>query len=283
MKKIFLTGATGFIGKKLVEKINGKYKIACLVRKTSNVELLKEKNIELVIGDLLEKESFIDGLNNADVVIHLAISHNKGNEKLNFEGSKNIIEACKEKKVKKLIYISSMAVKREIMDDYGKTKLKVEEVIKKSGLNYTILRPSMIYDEKNLGLIGKSLGIPLIIPIIGNGKYKINPIYADDVVDSIIKSIENKKSNKNEYDIAGQESLSFNEIVEVCKKQFKIRKVVVHVPLSLCILMFKFIPIVSVEAIKGINQDTSANIDNLKKDLNIKPINFIEGIKNVNL
>jgi len=283
MNRIFLTGATGFIGRELINKINGKYKITCLVRKTSDIEDLKKYAVNFIEGDMLDKNSFEMSQDSIDIVIHLATSHIGGNEQLNLQGSNNIIEFCKEKKIKRIIYISSMAVKRDILDEYGAIKLQIEELIKQSGLDYTILRPSMIYSNKNLGIITKTFNFPFIIPIIGNGHYRINPVYIDDLIKAIEKSIESKVPIKKEYDIAGGESMSFNELVKISMIRFKMKKLIIHIPLKLCILIFKIVPIVSVEAIKGINQDTNADISSLKKDLKIIPISFREGVKNVNI
>ncbi|MFA5173806.1 MAG: NAD(P)H-binding protein [Candidatus Pacearchaeota archaeon] len=282
-EKIFLTGGTGFIGKELLPLISKNNKVKCLIRKGSNIESINNFKINCVFGDLMDKESFSSHLNKKDIVIHLATSHEKGKEDKSFICSRNLIEVCKDKKIKKFIFISSMAANRKSLDDYGKSKLKIEELIKNSGLDYIILRPSIIYNENNLSLIGKSLkSIPFIIPIIGNGKYKMNPVHIKDVVKSINATIRTQQKNKI-YDIAGAKNISFNEIIEICKKRFKIKKLKVHIPISLVLLICKFIPLLSPEAIKGVNEDTQADITELKKDLSINPISFEEGIKNANI
>lgn len=274
---VFLTGATGFLGRELVRRISKKHRITCLVRRTSEIRELEKLNLEIVYGDMLKKDS-IKIPAKTDAVIHLATSHIPGNEKLNILGTKNLIELCKGKH---FIYVSSMAVKRKTLDDYGKTKLKIEELIKKSGLRYIILRPSVIYSKNDLSLIGKSLKIPFIIPIIGNGRYKMNPVYIEDMIKAIEKSLEMKKPGI--YDVAGARNIEYNAIIRACKNQFGIKKPVLHLPISLCVLIFRFFPIISVEAIKGISEDTNADISKMVKDMNLKPLDFYEGIKNVNL
>jgi len=285
--KILITGATGFIGERLIPEISEDYDLSCLVREQSGSKTNKLKNskVKIVLGDLLKKQDLLDALEiKIDLVIHLATSHASGKENSNFIGSKNLIEACKERGVKKIIFLSSMAVKRKVLDEYGGTKLEIESLIKKSGLKYTILRPSIIYSENNLSLVGKSLkSIPFFIPVIGNGKYKLDLIYIKDVVKSIRLCLENSKTINKTYDIAGGEKLSFNQIVRICKKQFNIKKTIIKIPIWLCLIIFKFYPIVSIGATKGIYEDTNAEISSMKKDLKIVPVKFSEGIKNVNL
>ena len=279
--KIIITGATGFIGNRLVSKIDKKNKIIAFVMKSSKIDNLKKLGAEIRYGNLLNKDSVFKAIKNADAVIHLATSHLVGNEKGNIIGTKNLIEACKKNKIRKIIFISSMATKRKSMDDYGKGKLEIEKMIKSSGLKYVILRPSIIYSEDNLSLIGKNLKLPFVIPIIGSGRYKLNPVYIEDVAEAILRATENKKSEGKEYDVAGAENISYNEIIKICKERFKIKKLVFHIPLFMAALLFRFIPMASVKSIKGIEENTNADISGLRKDLNIIPTNFREEIKNV--
>lgn len=283
LKKVFIIGGTGFIGSRLSRKLAGKYETVCLV-KEEDKDKLRDLNVEIKVGDMFNKHSIERAIENVDVVIHLASSHLKGKEELNLVGSKNIIESCKKKKVNKIVFISSMATKRKILDDYGKTKLKIEELVKKSGLKYTILKPTMVYSEDNLSQIGRSLKmLPFIIPIVGDGNYEMNPVYIEDIIDVIEKSIDNIKTDNKSYDVAGGDKLSFNEIIDISRKRFSIKKIVVHFPISLCLIIFRFFPIISLDAIKGIKESTNADITNLKKDFKINPIKFEEGIKNGNL
>jgi len=283
--KILVTGGTGFIGKNLVPKLTKNHDVLCLVRNEISSSYLKNFGAKLALGDILDKESISNNMENADIVIHLATSHSHGKEDFNLIGSKNIIEICEKNKVKKFIFISSMATKRKILDSYGKSKLKIERIIKDSNLNYTILRPTMIYSNKDLSLIGKCLkAIPFIIPIIGEGKYKLDPVYLEDVTEAIALCINNNKKTINKsYDISGGEKLTFNNIIKICEKKFNIKKIIIHIPIKFCLILFKIVPIISQEALRGINEDTNADITSLKNDLNISPIKFSEGIKNVNL
>lgn len=285
MKKVLVVGATGFLGTKLIPELIKKYDVTCMIRKKDSNKLLNLKNkIKITTGDMLNKESVERSLKKIEVVIHLATPHVKGKNEFNFIGSKNIVESCKKFNVKKIIFISSMAVKRKKLDEYGKIKLRIEKLIENSGLNYVIIRPSMIYDENNLSLIGTSIkSFPFIIPVIGNGNYKLNPVYINDVVKTICKVTDNEKSLNKIYDIAGPEKLSFNEIINICKKQFKIKKIIIRIPIIVCLFIFKLIPIISIETIRGINEDTNADTIELEKDTGIKLTNFREGIKNANL
>ena len=282
MKKVLVIGASGFLGKRIVEKLAEKHEITCFILKEEEKQVFQDKEkLKFVIGNILDKDSLLKSARGIDVVIHLATS-SKQNQEFNLRGSENVIEACKKNKCK-IIFISSMAAKRKSLDGYGKMKLKIEELIKDSKLNYIILRPSLVYSEYYLDLIGTSLfAVPFIIPIIGDGKYKISPIFIEDFTEVVKKSVETKINNKK-YDVTSKEKISFNEIIEICKKHFKIKKLNIHVPITVCLLGLKVFPLISKEVIKGIKEDTQADISNLQEELGVNPINFEKGIKNVNL
>lgn len=283
-KNILVTGATGFLGKELIPKITKDYSIRCLVRKTSNITELKKHSLEIVYGNILDKKKMLEITKNIDIVIHLATSHGKEKSNRDIIGSKNLIDASKKNKVKRIIFLSSMAANRRIPDSYGKVKILIENYLKKSGLKYTILRPSIIYSKNNLSIIGKSLFIiPFFIPVIGNGDYKMGPVFIGDIIKSIKKAIENKKSVNKIYEISGREQLSFNELIKISKEELKIKKKIVHIPLSVCKIIFRLIPLVSIESLNTINESSNANIEKLVQELNVNPISFREGIKNVNI
>lgn len=286
MKKarILVIGATGFLGGRLAPEIAKKQDIICLVRKTSNTRLLRKSKIKTILGDMLDKKSVNAALKGIDIVIHLASAHRKDNDEINVTGSRNIINCCKKNRVKRIIFISSMAVERKELDSYGKAKIKIEKMVKKSGLKYTIFRPSMIYSRDNLSLIGRVLKIlPFFIPIVGSGEYKLSPTYIEDLNKIICRAIENKKSVNKTYDVAGPEKLSFNRIILLCKAELKINKRIIHIPAGLCRIILELAPIINPEAIKALNEDTHADISGLERDFKIKLTKFEKGIENAHL
>ncbi|MCW8965855.1 MAG: NAD(P)H-binding protein [Candidatus Pacearchaeota archaeon] len=266
-KNILMTGSTGFVGKKLLDKIGGKYQINTFSGKTR--------------VDLKDKEDVFDITKNKDIVIHLAYSKNYPE---NIIITKNLIEACKKNKIKKILILSSMSAKREKPDKYGKNKLYIEKLIKESKLNYTILRPSIIYGSGSSSfnfIIDYMNKIPFFTPIIGNGKYFIYPIHVNDVIQSIISCIDSEKTNKKEYDIVGRDRIYFIELINMLKKQLKSNKINIYIPIFVCkIISYIFPKIINKENIENLSEDSKPELLEAKKDFNFNPIKFKEGIKN---
>ena len=279
---ILITGATGFVGRNLIESMP-KENIKCLVRSTSNIEFLKKYNVNIVYGDINDKKSLDNALKGIDAVIHLAAYIRGSNKdlfyKVNTEGIKNLIEACKKNKIKRIIMLSSMAVTRKYLDDYGKSKKQAEDLLKNSNLDYTILRPSMIYGKDSNStkhLISYINMLPLIIPIVGNGKFNIQPIYINDVTSVIIKSLDNKTSIGKTYDLLGETRISFNYFIDFISSRLNIKKIKFHIPVSFVLIGISFFRFfyknfpVTKEFIKGMGYDTIGDNSKVKQDLNVK-------------
>lgn len=289
--KILVTGATGFVGKYLVKKlVKEKYKVRCLVRKISNIEYLKKLNLEIVYGDIINKDSIKNAIKDIDVIIHLASIINSKDPNIynvNVRGSQNIIDICKKNKIK-VIYISSTATKNKYLDKYGKTKLEAEKLFLNSNLKTIVLRPGMIYAKDSKGFLHLLKYIkmfPFFIPIIGNGKYNLNLTYIEDLTSTIIKILKKDIFNNKAYDLSSSKQVNFNKLIGVINKQLNIKKIKIHIPILICkiiaILTSKIMehPPITLENIKSTVYGSKTDISNATKDLNYKPINLEEGLK----
>jgi nucleoside-diphosphate-sugar epimerase len=107
---------------------------------------------------------------------------------VNVVGTKNIVEACRKNNAK-LIHVSTVNAIAGIKNAYGRTKELAEEIVVESEIDYVILRCTLIYGKgsPDMEKIIKSVSMP-IVPMIGSGKNKLQPVYVEDVVDAILKS-----------------------------------------------------------------------------------------------
>ena len=260
--KILITGGTGFVGKNLVNALEKDYDIKILSRKKIN-----RKNV--YIGDLFNKDLLLEATK-VDIVVHLA-GISKGNVmKVNSLGTKNLVEACVVNQVEKFIFISSYDAILET--EYGKSKKSAERYLRDSGLNYIILRPTVIYGRGNNKDLDKLINIIkkysfAVIP--GNGEAKLQPLFVDDIVNLIVKIIKSERKKKTYF--VGGEILSFNQIVDtisrvLSKKVKKVRKI--NIPR----FAVRFLN-------KSLLQDKTCKIDEIKKDFDFNPRSFEKGIE----
>ena len=289
---VLVTGATGFLGRHLLKHLAGKKeRVRCLARKTSNVDFIDRKKFDLVFGDITNMQSLLGATKDVSMVINLAASVSGDVRELNsvnVAGTKNLVEACRQNNVKRIIHISSLATTREPLDEYGKTKLEADKMVMESGLKWTILRPTMIYGEGSSAqkmLASYVNAIPFIIPIIGSGNYKVMPVYVEDVCSAIAGAeAAGRQVDGKIYDIAGPDKITFNHMISIFCKELGIRKIMVHIPVPLCLAaakIFSALPGFPLKEsfIKSINHDTRAEPTPAIKDLGFNPVSFEKGIR----
>jgi nucleoside-diphosphate-sugar epimerase len=240
--KILVTGGTGFIGKNLVSYLVKRgHETVCLVRKTSKLDELESMAIPLVFADMLDAGEIdrVFGEVRPDVVYHCAAKvMDKGERELirvNVDGTRNICQACFANGVKRLIYLSSVAVVSgnpgvPIRDDmpykasnsYGRSKAAAERVVvefRKKGLPVAIMRPCMVYGEgephaldRILGLV-RSRRLPLFeVPGMDS---KLNLVYIGNVVQAMYLALERDEALNGTFLVADREVITLKKFLEI--------------------------------------------------------------------
>ncbi len=286
---LFVTGATGFVGQNLMEKlVNEKIKTRCLVRDKSKIS--ESNKVEIIQGDISDKAILYKATQNVETVIHLAavIKSSSADEfiKVNVEGTRNLIEACIKSRVRRIIYVSSLDATLSRTNIYGKTKAMGEDVIRNSGLDYIILRPALIYGKgsKDIGMLSKFIKKYPFIPVVGSGEGRLQPVYIDDICNIIIKLIKSDIRNKT-YSIAGEQKITLNGLIDKIAENFSKKVINIRIPLWLLWLPLKLYGIVitnshiNYESLSLLEQDKICDIDEIKKDFNFKPVSLDDGLK----
>lgn len=286
---ILITGATGFIGENLVKSL-GKEKIRCLVRKNSYVESLKKDNIELLYGDLTDKDSVDKAVEGVDAVIHLAGElrsvRYETNYRINVLGTKNVVDACI-KKDAKLVFTSSIMVTNKERGVYGETKLMAENIVNDAPIKKIILRPTMVYGAGRstfMGVVDYVKKLPLI-PVLGDGESAMQPVFIDDVVLAIKNSIKLKENGV--FDLAGPSSFTFNEFIDMISDELGVERKKFHIPYKLSKFMAVFLsqfmerPPITLQQVLYLNQDENVDIISARRKLGFNPKNFKTNLKGI--
>ncbi|MBN1354160.1 MAG: NAD-dependent epimerase/dehydratase family protein [Candidatus Omnitrophica bacterium] len=289
----FVTGATGFIGKNLIEKLaRDGLLVRCLVRRREDKDLWKYPGVTTFLGDILDKKSLQCATLQTDICIHLASLINSNDtamfERVNVEGMSNIVKACVDNRIKKFIYVSSIDAETNPSSLYGRTKLAAEEILKNSPLCYTILRPTVVYgrgDHKHIASLIDFIKRSPIVPMIGNGEYKRQPVYAGDLISVIKKCAQTGRTDRKIYNIAGPYALSMNEIVRSISAILGKKRIIVHLPLTivkrLCLFLGNWSSFIRdhTQQILSIDKDKVADIGQASEELGFKPLDFNQALK----
>ncbi len=228
-KRIFLAGASGFIGSEIYKELENRgYETICFCRNREKARKVLGDKARIITGDILDKSSY-ENLEFDAVIYAIGIIREKEQrfEDVHHIGVKNLIEVCKRKNVERFILISANGV--EYADTkYFRTKLYGEEELRKSGLIYTIFRPSVVFGENDksinqlINLVLKSF----IVPVIPSGCWQV--IYVKDLAKIIVDSINNERTYYKTYEICGAKCYTIEEIVDMIikisgKKRLKIK------------------------------------------------------------
>ena len=222
---VAVTGANGFVGKN-VRKFLYKNKVHVLGISRKNFAKYPNE-IKVQSKNLLEYQ-LQKKLKNYDGLIHLigigTESSRSTFEQINVDLTKNTIELCKKSGIKKIVYISGLGVSKDSTSSYFASKYNAEQEIINSGLDYTIFRASYIIgktDHLTKSLSNQMKKGTIVIP--GSGKYRLQPIFVEDVAKIILESILEKKFSNKILDLVGPTKINFEDFVKLFSKNMKVK------------------------------------------------------------
>lgn len=288
-RKVFLTGGTGFVGTEILnELVNNKYKVKVLSH--SQKPKVESKLVEVVNDDVRDLDSFIDSVKGCDAIIHLVgiireiLWKGVTFERLHVEATRNMITAAKENKVKRFIYMSANGAKPK-GTKYQTTKYRAEQLVKNSGLTYTIFRPSIIFGEHDdfINRLSRQMRFD-IVPYIGDGNYQLQPVSVKTVAEAFVKSINNKKAFNKIYHFGGPEIYSYKELLNIIAsiKRLKITKIPIPIWfVRVFSTLFGWLPQlpISNEQITMLLEDNICDYEKAKYDLDLVDVHLRESIE----
>jgi len=250
--KTLITGATGFIGRRLLKKLLAEDRdICCLIRNSSNISDLESKGIGFMYGDIKNFSSIQKALNDVDVIYHLAADANPSNYRpyedyeINVIGTENILKAAMDKNsIKKIVFMSSIAAtgpsrdgnlldensKMEPITNYGISKVNAEnianEYYRKYNIPIVIIRPPMVYGIGDKDWIGffqmiKNAGEndrKLFVP--GHHKNLFDFCYVDNLVEGIVLAEKSNETIGKTYFLTDRKTYTIEEILIAVSKAY---------------------------------------------------------------
>lgn len=243
---LLVTGYSGFVGSHLVRGlIQAGYQVKCLARKAPEENVDSSARIIHVQGDVTRRETLAEAVDGVHTIIHLVgIIKEKGLEtfeRVHVEGTANLISAANSAGARRFIYISAIGARHDGVSRYQTSKWYAEELVRSSGLEWMVLRPSVMIGQGGefVRILVDLVSKPPVVPIIGSGQYMLQPLYVGDLVRAIIKSLENDAYWGTVHELGGPKAMTFNGMIEVVKKMLRVNKPVIHIPIPLVSLFVK--------------------------------------------
>jgi NADH dehydrogenase len=241
---ILVTGAAGCLGNQTVKRlVAAERPVRALVRNKAKAAIrLKDvaDRIEIVEGDVTRPASLAPAMEGIGAVIHyVAIAMEKGGttyEAVNYQGTVNVLGAAQAAGVKRFINMSQNGARGDLPYRFLASKGRAQEAVAASDLNWTALRPSAIFGPQDefFNTFARLLKVtPLVFPLIGGGKAEFQPVSVHDVVEAVIRCLDDESTIGAELALGGPEVLTLGEIERRIIEALGAWRLMAPVPVSL--------------------------------------------------
>lgn len=233
--QVFLTGGSGFVGSHILRELaSRRYRIIPLLRAGSDPP---PEAVECVRGDLFDSATLDAGMRGFDAVIHLVgiimEKPSKGItfERIHVEGTRAVVEAARRNGIARYIHMSALGTRANAASRYHRTKWEAEQIVRRSGLAWTIFRPGLIHGPGGFMAMeaqwAQRAAPPFIaMPYFGKGLLGLGgsgllqPVYVGDVARAFVDAIESPQSIGKTYDLAGPDRITWPQMHEMAAKEF---------------------------------------------------------------
>jgi NADH dehydrogenase len=231
---ILVTGGTGFVGRRLV---------AHLIERGDEVRVLSRsgaaaEGANAVRADVRDTAAVAAAGAGCTAVIHLVgiIRESRG---LSFhdahvEGTRSAIQACRDSGVSRLLHMSALGARPKARAKYHRTKWEAEELVRTSGLEATIFRPSVVFGKGNSFLPRmRALAGGVVVPVAGSGVSLLQPVWVEDVASCFAAALEKPETIGRTFELGGPETYGFEQLLDLLAEEAGIERPRVHIPAAL--------------------------------------------------
>jgi len=287
--RIFITGGTGFVGGHLVRELRQRgHSLRLLVHHRGPAG---DPAIEQVVGDITRLETFRDAAEGCDAFINLVgiirevPSRGITFEQLHVQATANALAAAAACGVGRYLQMSAQGTRPEAVTRYHATKFRAEELVRASSRAWTILRPSLIFGPRDafVNMLADQLRLSPVMPVIGSGTYRLQPIHGDDVARCFALALDMPETIGQCYALCGNDRLTYVELLDLVAAALgKAPPFKPHAPLGLMKLV---IPVmqhvprfpITMDQLQMLLEENICD-GSWKRTFGFEPIGFREGI-----
>ncbi len=291
--KVFLTGGTGFVGSEvLLQLVAAGHVVRALVREGSESKLAVTEGVEVRLGDVTDAASLVGAMEGCDAVVHLVgiirefPRRGITFKKIHVEATGNMLEAATRQGVQRYLHMSANGTRENGIAAYHRTKWQAEELVRKTALDWTIFRPSIIFGSGSefVKMLAELIRRIPAVPVIGDGQYHMQPVALEQVAASFVKALEIPASIGATYTLGGGASYSYDEILDITARSIGKGKVTkLHQPLFMIKPIIKvmqgseYFPISSDQLTMLIEGNVCDSAE-WAQVFDLKPLSYAEGI-----
>ncbi|HEX7948784.1 MAG TPA: complex I NDUFA9 subunit family protein [Candidatus Limnocylindrales bacterium] len=249
MSTILVTGAGGFVGSHTVPALLAAgHRVVAMVHRRASGETLvgrlaaaSRSDVEVRQADVTNPATLRPALAGVDAVVHLAAiprDFNGGADlaRVNMEGTRAVIGAMRSAGVGRLVHMGALGVADDPRLHYASSKARAEAAVRDSGLDWTILKPSLQFGPGDgffnivAGLVRLSPGI---VPVPGDGKSRFQPVFVGDVAAVVVRSLADPSTIGGTFELGGPRYWTYREITEEVLRALGKRRAILPMPVPL--------------------------------------------------
>ena len=264
--RILLVGATGFLGSFVAARLMERHPVA-LVRASSDTSVLP-RGMELRRGDLNRGPLPLDGIS---TVVYCA--------SMGFGHVPRLVRQLEQRRISRALFISTTAVFTTLPSESRTPRLEAEAAVERSSMDWTILRPTMIYGtarDRNISRLLRFLKRIPVFPLCGNALWQ--PIYVEDLADAVVAALDSSDTVKKVYNVAGAQPLRFADLVRTAARAVERNVTLIRVPLAAAVLAAGLTRVVTPEQIRRLAEDKAFSYADAARDFLFAPRSFAEGV-----
>jgi uncharacterized protein YbjT (DUF2867 family) len=279
---IAITGATGFTGAFVVRDLAARYpdaRLRCLVRATSRRAALAAYNAEFVEGDLGDGPSLDRLFAGADTLVNVS--------SLGGDWVDPLFDAVSRSALRRGVFVSTTAILTKLPVRSRPLREHGEARVRQSGLQWTILRPTMIYGtpgDRNIARLIRFIGWSPVVPIVAGDALQ-QPVHVEDVAAAIVACLGEPATIGRTYEISGRDPLTFEQLVREAMAATGRRRLLLPVPFAPMLAALKLYaaavakPRISVEQLLRLREDKAFDHSAASRDFGFAPRSFAEGVR----
>jgi len=238
---ILVTGGTGFVGGHVVHELRGRdLPVRCLVRDPRKATKLTGWGCEVAEGDVTDERSLRRAVAGVDTIVHLVAIRQGPREqfqRIMVDGTRDLLSAARDAGAGRFVHMSALGTSEETRElvPYYWAKWENEQQVRSSGIPFVIFRPSFVFgpDGGILPTFVKLAKLAPVTPIIGSGRQRIQPIWADDLARIFTEATQKEDVTGRLFELGGRDAVTWNEFWERLKRVLGLRRPSVHVPVGL--------------------------------------------------
>jgi len=242
-REVLVTGGTGFVGTHVCRALIARGLVPrLLVRPGSEGRIpadVRERG-RITQGDVTDRESVENAAQGTTAVVHLAgiirefPARNITFERLHVAATRNAVDAAVRWNIPRFVHMSALGARAAGPTRYFDSKGRAEELVRQSGLAWTIFRPSVIFGpgDQFVHELGRLLRKAPFLPVPGDGGYRLQPVFVGDVAKGFADAVLHPETGGRVFEVGGPETVSYDDLLARIGARYGHRARKLHVPLS---------------------------------------------------